>query len=405
MQDLSIYIHIPFCVRKCLYCDFLSDKPSGNGMSEYAFALINEIKQAGVYAENYNVGTVFIGGGTPSIYGHGVISDIINTLRETFENVRKGSYVPSEVTIECNPGTVDTDKLAEYKKCGVNRISLGLQSANYEELKMLGRIHRYEDWVSSVAAARKAGFDNINVDLISGLPKQRLESFTDTLRRVLEHETEHISVYSLIVEKNTPFYDMYNPDNMTDEQYDEWEREDRAIYDMTYDMLLSGGYSRYEISNYSKPGFECKHNLVYWNRGDYLGFGLGSSSMIDDIRFKNCISLKKYIDYYTEPDVGTGICLNASPLSDKFYTNTLHEDVQKLTKDEQMSEHIMLGLRKTAGIDINEFNERYETDFLKKYDRQFKKWTDAGMLEMKRGKVCCTHRGLNVSNGIIVDFI
>lgn len=405
MKDLSIYIHIPFCVRKCLYCDFLSEKPSGNSMSEYACALINEIKQAGVYAENYNVGTVFIGGGTPSIYGSDVMSEIINTLKETFESVRKGSYVPSEVTIECNPGTVDIEKFAAYKKCGVNRISLGLQSANYEELKMLGRIHRYEDWVNSVASARKSGFDNINVDLISGLPKQSLESFSDTLRKVLEYETEHISVYSLIVEENTPFYDMYNPDKMTVEQYDEWERKDRAIYDMTHDILLSCGYTRYEISNYSKPGFECRHNLVYWNRNDYLGFGLGSSSMIDDIRFKNCVSLKKYIEYYTKLDAGMGIRLNVSPLSDKFYTNPLYEDVQKLTREEQMSEHIMLGLRKTAGIDIGEFNELYKTDFLKTYSRQVEKWTDAGMLELKQGKVCCTQRGLSVSNGIIVDFI
>lgn len=405
MKDLSVYIHIPFCVRKCLYCDFLSEKPTGNSMSEYACALINEIKQAGIYAENYNVGTVFIGGGTPSIYGSDVISDILNNLKETFESVRKGSYTPSEVTIECNPGTVDVEKLAAYKKCGVNRISLGLQSANDEELKMLGRIHRYKEWVNSVAFARKAGFDNINVDLISGLPGQSRESFSDTLRSVLEHETEHISVYSLIVEENTPFYDMYNPDKMTDEQYDEWEREDRAIYDMTFDTLFSHGYTRYEISNYAKPGFECKHNLVYWNRGEYLGFGLGASSMIDDIRFKNCVSLKKYIDYYARPDAGTIKNLTVSPLSDRFYKNPLYEEVQKLTRDEQMSEHIMLGLRKTAGIDINEFNERYKTDFLKTYGRQVKKWTDSGMLELRHGKVCCTQRGLSVSNGIIVDFI
>ena len=405
MKDLSIYIHIPFCVRKCLYCDFLSEKPSGNRMSEYAYALINEIKQAGVYAENYNVGTVFIGGGTPSMYGSDVMSDILNTLKETFESIRKGSFAPSEVTIECNPGTVDMDKLESYKKCGVNRISFGLQSANYEELKMLGRIHTYEDWVNSVATARKAGFSNINVDLISGLPRQSRESFSNTLRKVLDYETEHISVYSLIVEENTPFYDMYHPDNMTDEQYDKWEREDRAIYDMTYDMLLSRGYTQYEISNYAKPGFACKHNLVYWNRGNYLGLGLGSSSMIDDIRFKNCSGLKKYIDYYTQPDADTGISFAASPLSDKFYTNAMHEDVQKLTREEQMSEHTMLGLRKAAGIDISEFNERYKTDFLKKYDWQVKKWTDAGMLELKRGRVCCTHRGLSVSNRIIVDFM
>ncbi|MCI8308133.1 MAG: radical SAM family heme chaperone HemW [Lachnospiraceae bacterium] len=405
MRELSIYIHIPFCVRKCLYCDFLSGKPKGNSMSDYAHALINEIKNAGAYAKDFTVETVFIGGGTPSIYGSNVISDIINTLRDAFESVRKGSFAPSEVTMECNPGTVDVDKLILYKKCGINRISLGLQSANYEELKMLGRIHRYEDWVNSVISARKAGFDNINVDLMSGLPGQSRESFADTLRKVLEYETEHISVYSLIVEENTPFYNMYNPDNMTDEQYDEWEREDRAIYDMTYDTLLSHGYRQYEISNYAKPGFACKHNLVYWNRGDYLGLGLGSSSMIGDIRFKNCTSLKKYMDYYSKSGAGAGTRLHAASLPDTLYMNTLHEDVQKLTGEEQMSEHVMLGLRKTEGIDIHEFDERYNADFMNQYREQIKKWTDAGMLEFTQGRICCTRRGLSVSNAIIVDFM
>lgn len=403
MKELSIYIHIPFCVRKCLYCDFLSEKPKGNSMSEYAHALINEIRQAGVYAENYTVNTVFIGGGTPSIYESTIISDIINTLRDTFENARKGSFAPSEVTIECNPGTVSYEKLVSYKKCGINRISLGLQSADDEELRMLGRIHRYADWFDSINAAKQAGFDNINADLISGLPWQNRETFSDTLRKVLAQEIRHISVYSLIVEKNTPFYEMYNPDNMTDEQYDAWEQEDRAIYDITYDILHSHEYHQYEISNYAKPGYECKHNLVYWNRGDYLGLGLGSSSMIDNIRFKNSSSLQKYIDYHTHPDNNKKI--NKTPIMNNVYENPLHEDIQKLTKEEQMSEYIMLGLRKSSGIDIDNFNKQFDTDFLKKYEKQLKKWTDSGLLELKQNRLSCTHKGLSVSNSIIVDFI
>lgn len=403
MKELSIYIHIPFCVRKCLYCDFLSEKPKGNSMSEYAHALINEIKQAYVYAENYTVSTVFIGGGTPSIYESAITSEIVNTLRDTFENVRKGSFAPSEVTIECNPGTVSYEKLISYKKCGINRISLGLQSADDEELKMLGRIHRYADWLGSINAAKKAGFDNINADLISGLPWQNRETFSDTLRKVLVREISHISVYSLIVEENTPFYDMYNPDNMTDKQYDAWEQEDRAIYDITYDILHSHGYHQYEISNYAKPGYECKHNLVCWNRGDYLGLGLGSSSMIDNIRFKNSSNLQKYIDYHTQPDNNKTI--NKNLIMNDVYENPLHEDIQKLTKEEQMSEYIMLGLRKSAGIDIKHFNEQFNTDFLKIYDRQVTKWSDAGLLVVKHDKLYCTHKGLSVSNGIIVDFM
>jgi len=388
-KDLSIYIHIPFCVKKCLYCDFLSAAPRENELKQYKEALINEIRRAAVYAHDYTVKTVFIGGGTPSIYEGQDMCDIVNELKSSFENIRGGSYAPFEVTIECNPGTVDYEKLVKFRECGINRISFGLQSADNDELKKLGRIHCYEDCVESVNAAKKAGFDNINIDLISGLVGQSVASFEKTLRKVMEQDVKHISVYSLIVEEGTPFYEMYNPDNMSDDEYEAWEETDRQIYDMTYELFLKNGYERYEISNYARPGYECKHNIVYWERGDYLGLGIGAASLMNEERFKNSSDITTYIKHF-ERDNGQSF---------------LHEEHEKLSKEDRLAEHIMLGLRKCNGISVKEVSDLYEIDFLTTYKDVIDKWVEAGCLEMKSGRLYCTEKGMSVNNSVIVDFV
>lgn len=382
-KDLSVYIHIPFCVKKCNYCDFTSAPPAAGQLEAYADALRTEMELSAAYADNFNIKTVFVGGGTPSIYDPDVMAGILDTLRNTFENRRKGSYIPEEITIECNPKTIDEYKLSAYKSAGVNRLSIGLQSADDKELKLLGRIHTYRDWQESMETARKCGYDNINTDIISGLYGQSVRSFEDTLKKTLAYSPEHISVYSLIIEENTPFYEMFNPQSMSEDELDEWEETDRLIYDMTNTVLSGHGYDRYEISNYAKKGCKCKHNMVYWNRGDYLGFGISAASLIDNVRFTNTSSLSGYI---------------ASPgesISSK----------EILTEDSIMSEYAFLALRMSCGISCKGFYENFGKDIHDIYGDVIKKWTACGMLKEEDGRIYCSEAGFSICNMIMAEFI
>ena len=273
----GIYIHIPFCVRKCAYCDFLSAPADEKTQAEYVKALQTEIYQtAKLLSENpYTVDTVFFGGGTPSILAPGHVKALADTLRESFPFAEN-----AEITIECNPGTLDEEKAAVYRQAGINRISFGLQSANNRELKMLGRIHTMEEFVKSYETARAAGFDNINIDLMSALPGQTFESFLHTLDTVLALKPEHISMYSLILEEGTALYEHLDrypalPDEDTE----------REMYDTACLRLADNGYHQYEISNFAKEGKACRHNLSYWERKNYLGFGTGAASLLCEQRY------------------------------------------------------------------------------------------------------------------------
>ncbi len=383
-QDLAVYIHVPFCVKKCAYCDFLSAPPLKGQMDAYEKSLLNEIKLSAFYADNFNIKTIFIGGGTPSMYESAAISNILNVLKGSFEERRKGSYCPDEITIECNPGTLTKDKLYGYRASGINRLSIGLQSGDDDELKLLGRIHLVADWEESMRLARDAGFDNINVDLISGIPGQTVGTFEKTLNKVLKYNTEHISVYSLIVEEGTPFYDRYNKDRFSEAELDRWEEEDRKIYDMTGNVLLEHGYNRYEISNYSRKGYECKHNLVYWDRGNYIGFGLGAASLINNTRFSNTKSLSEYINTQNE---------------------IRHYDIEELSVEEQMSEYIMLGLRKTSGISCEGFKACFNKNIYDIYGKSIEKWLEKGYLIKNGDMICCSEAGLDICNIIISEMI
>lgn len=375
-KELEIYIHIPFCVKKCAYCDFLSGPQDRDTIEKYVDKLVEEI---GVQ-KSATVSSIFLGGGTPSILAPSQIFKIFKVLNCTFKIEND-----AEITIEANPGTVTIEKLQAYKQCGINRISFGLQSTNNEELKLLGRIHTYEEFLESYQLARECGFDNINVDLISAIPKQTVKSWEETLQSVIELGPEHISAYSLIVEEGTPFAKMYG-EGCPGEHDLPSEEEERAIYYRTEKMLSGAGYHRYEISNYAKNGKECRHNLGYWERKEYLGIGLGAASLVDNTRYKNTDDLLYYMEHAYD------LC-------------AIQEDVEELSVKEQMEEFMFLGLRKMEGVSTSEFENTFEKTMEECYGEQIQRLEKQGLLEQKDGHLMLTKQGIDVSNYVFSQFI
>ena len=406
-NELGIYIHIPFCVHKCIYCDFLSSPADESVRKRYVKALIREINLATEGKDKDIVTSIFIGGGTPSVIDAKDISDIISTVRHNY-NVSSDA----EITIECNPGTMDEYKADIYKKAGINRISFGLQSTDNAELRMLGRIHTYEECVDSIRIARKSGIDNINIDLMSSLPGQTTDSFSNVLHTALSLGTEHISVYSLIVEDGTSL-------SANIERYPEIpsDEEDRQMYYMTRDILKSHGYEQYEISNYAKPGYECKHNLKYWDRCNYIGFGIGAASLYDDIRFTNISDINEYMNVLLYDNENSASDGNAgketriignyadeeNKVSDVFLK--LRMDIERLTKNDAMSEYMFLGLRKTKGIDEEEFREEFGVDIRNVYARPIEDNIRNGLLIKKDNRLYLSQRGVDISNTVMADFL
>ena len=297
-EELSIYIHIPFCKQKCKYCDFLSAPASDRVREEYLHALVGEIAaQAGRYS-NRTVRSIYIGGGTPSVVKPEWICHILEELFCRFTVAEN-----AEISMELNPGTASEEALIAYRKAGVNRVSIGLQSVHDAELKLLGRIHSYEDFLKTYRLVRKAGFRNVNVDIMAALPGQKFTDYEDTLQKLLglSPKPEHISAYSLIIEEGTPFYTLYGEEKEALERTGEAqkhlpsEEEERQMYELTGKLLEGAGYHQYEISNYSLDGYECYHNKVYWQRGDYLGFGLGAASLVKNVRCRNHADLQAYL--------------------------------------------------------------------------------------------------------------
>lgn len=382
-SPIEIYIHIPFCVKKCAYCDFISGPQDEETIAQYVVSLSDEIRAHGSNRElvtSYEVSSIFLGGGTPSILNVDQIQGIFEILKTSFEISRN-----AEITIEANPGTVTKEKLLTYRACGINRISFGLQSANNDELKLLGRIHTYEEFLESFRLARECGFDNINVDLISAIPKQTLASWEETLQNVIKLNPEHISAYSLIVEEGTPFAKVYG-EGCPREQDLPSEEEERKIYYRTEELLKAAGYHRYEISNYAKEGKECKHNLGYWERKEYLGIGLGSASLIDNTRYKNTDDLAYYMEHAGE-------------------LTAIQEDIQVLSTKEQMEEFMFLGLRKMEGISEIEFKKCFGVGIEEVYGIQLEKLKREDLLENKDGWIRLTERGIDVSNYVFSEFI
>lgn len=382
-RELELYIHIPFCVKKCAYCDFLSGPADDATKENYVAALVNEIKSYAEFAKEYRVSTIFIGGGTPSILEESQMEQIMQTVYEVFD-VDKSA----EITIEANPGTVTLDKLELYRKSGINRISFGLQSVNNEELKMLGRIHTFEKFLASYEYARKAGFENINVDLISAIPGQTVESWKTTLNKIVELKPEHISAYSLIVEEGTPFYQLYEENKYKEKGYAALpdEEAERTIYKDTESILENAGYHHYEISNYAKEGHACRHNLGYWERKEYLGLGLGAASLINNTRFSNITEITSYIEA-AEQD------------------KTVCGEKEELDRNAQMEEFMFLGLRKMDGISRNEFKEAFHTNIEDVYGEVIGKLKEEGLVAVEKYRVFLTEKGIDISNYVLSEFL
>lgn len=381
-KSLELYVHIPFCVRKCEYCDFLSAPAGADTQQEYVRNLLLEIEQKGVRCTDYEVTTIFFGGGTPSILKAGWIADILDAIHRNFK-VRKDA----EITIECNPGTLTFEKLSIYKSAGINRISVGLQSASDAELRELGRIHTYEDFLKSYDLIRKKGFSNVNIDLMAALPGQTLKSYEQTLRRVLTLKPEHISAYSLIIEEGTPFYEKYEADELLREKGEKpqmlpSEETERLMYERTKELLLAHGYERYEISNYARRGYACRHNIGYWRRENYLGFGLGSASLLENERFHNTTDLTDYLggDY-------------------------LAYEQEKLDKKSQMEEFMFLGLRMTEGISPECFRQTFGLTVELVYGPVLQQQIADQLLKKEDGRIFLTERGLDVSNYVMAQFL
>ena len=388
-KELELYVHIPFCIRKCAYCDFLSGPADENARTEYVDALIREIRgQRNQFRDHY-VTTVFLGGGTPSILSGEETASVFHALRESFDLAEQ-----AEITIEANPGTVTSEKMDAWRRCGINRLSIGLQSASDRELKMLGRIHTFRDFLETFRLAREKGFSNINVDLISAIPGQTTESWKRTIEAVACLMPEHISAYSLIIEEGTPFYEIYS-EGSKEGEYPPLpdEEEDRKIYKMTGEILKGYGYHRYEISNYARPGYECRHNLGYWERKEYLGLGLGAASLIGECRFRNTSDMAKYIRIYG----------NADP--DKNRNEEAAEEFEKLSVQDQMEEYMFLGLRKMEGVSAARFADLFSMEMGSVYAGTIRKLTEEGLLESGNGRVRLTERGIDVSNYVFSEFL
>lgn len=379
-RELELYIHIPFCVKKCAYCDFLSGPASNQQIEEYVQALIEEIRYYKEFVKKYEVSTVFWGGGTPSLLTGEQMKALMETLRQTFF-IRQNA----EITMEANPGTVTVEKLRAYQKAGINRLSFGLQSVNNEELKMLGRIHTYEEFLESYEAARKAGFQNINVDLISAIPKQTISSWEQTLQTIISLQPEHISAYSLIVEEGTTFAKLYG-EGCELEHLLPSEEEERRMYERTEELLQEAGYHRYEISNYAKEGYECQHNLGYWERKEYLGLGLGASSLIEETRFHNTDEMEEYLRDASNPIL-------------------LRRGQEKLDRQEQMEEFVFLGLRKIRGIQEEKFAEMFGEDIWDCYGKNLERVIKEGLLEREEGVLRLTRKGIDVSNYVFYEIL
>lgn len=402
MKELELYIHIPFCVKKCDYCDFLSAPADEKSQSAYVEGLKKEIAFYGKKYEEATLSTIFIGGGTPSWLQEDYIASIMETVRSNFSIAKD-----AEITIECNPGTLTRSKLEGYRKNGINRLSIGLQSADNEELKILGRIHTFEQFLRNYELARECGFDNINIDLMNALPRQTVEKAYQTLTKVIRLNPEHISSYSLIIEKGTPFYDKYKFDVVKQQAGllpEELPSEDRVyqISKMTQDVLAEHGFIRYEISNFAKKDKACKHNIGYWQRKDYLGVGLGAASLLEEVRYSNITDLKQYIESSHQieekevADTKSGKMLNCT---------NLHEEANAINRNAQMEEFMFLGLRMINGIEKNSFYQAfgYTIDFVYKDVIQELKKNE--LIEETPTKLYLTDKGLDLSNYVLSKFL
>lgn len=377
MEKLGLYIHIPFCEKKCYYCDFTSIIGDSEIIKRYIESLLKEIKSYKNYSDLYEIDTIFIGGGTPSAIDGDFISEILKTIKDIFKLDND-----CEISIEVNPGTINPDKALIYKKAGINRISLGIQSMNDKELSLLGRIHKSKEVVDSIKMIKQAGINNINGDLMFGLPYQNTESFVDNLKELLKLDLTHISMYGLIIEEGTLMNYWYRKGliNLPDED------EERRMYHLGRRILSENCFNQYEISNFSIDGYECRHNIGYWKLKPYLGFGLSAHSNIDKKRYWNHKSFKEYFKALDD---------NKLPIAG-------YEDIDR---NLEIGEYMILGLRMTSGINKTEFLKKFNVDIYSLFSKQIQKNINKGLLVDNIESIYLTEKGLDLSNQVEIDFL
>lgn len=390
MRELGIYVHIPFCIKKCKYCDFISFDNILEKSQIYCKSLIDTIENVEIifpklnisvneFKENFIINTIYFGGGTPSSIDSDLIIEILKTIKKKFKVANN-----CEITIEINPGTVNEQKLKNYKDAGFNRISIGLQETHNNILNLIGRIHTYEQFVESFKMARKIGFENINIDLMLGLPNQTLENLEESINRVIELKPNHISLYSLILESGTDLEKSVNAGKLLLPQED----LERKMYHKTKIILEKNGFSHYEISNFAKKGFESKHNLNCWDQKEYLGFGISAHSYLDKIRFSNISDLDRYL-----------LNIKNSKFEDNIEINEIqnHEDILK--------EYMMLGFRKLNGVKISEFEYKFRINPLFYFRFEISKLEEEGLIEVDLDNIKLTKKGLDLANLVFEEFV
>lgn len=379
MKEFGIYIHIPFCKSKCFYCDFVSFSNKEEFMKDYIEALKKEIEYNSNFMKDKNITTIYIGGGTPSIINEVYIVEIVSLIKEKY-NVSN----EAEITIEVNPGTINREKLLKYREAGISRISIGLQSTKNNLLKQIGRIHTFEQFLEGYNLAREVGFKNINVDLMLALPNQTIEDLDESIDEIIKLNPEHISVYSLILEEGTKLEEMLN-EHKIELIEDEIERK---MYWNVKEELEKNGYKHYEISNFSKEGFESKHNINCWNQEEYVGFGLAAHSYINNKRYSNIESLEKYIRNIKENHI------------EKNYV--VHE-IQSI-KDEE-KEYMMLGLRKIDGVSIQEFKNKFVDNPIYLFHNELEELANEELIEIDLDNIKLTKKGLDLANIVWEKFV
>ena len=402
----GLYIHIPFCVQKCRYCDFLSFPAGEDEKADYVTLLCEELEKRSTCFSDHSIATVYVGGGTPSCLSAEQMNRIFEKVKACYRLQEE-----AEVTVEVNPGTVEGEKLLAYRDMGINRLSIGLQSTHDSLLKTLGRIHTLEDFLHTYHGARKAGFDNISVDLMSALPGQNKEMLQNTLEQVIALQPEHISCYSLIVEEGTPFYRMRDQMCFPDEE------EDREMYEMTGRMLTEAGYRRYEISNYAKEGKTSVHNSSYWKRVPYLGVGLGASSFIEEHRFSNPSSMPEYRQMVAA-GLGTSVVQDSEDASPKscggdvcgiekpqIWKMADSDTVTALSKEDCMEEFMFLGLRMMEGVSEAEFMDCFGESVDRVYGAVLSELVRDKLLVREDGRIFLTGYGIDVSNYVFEKFL
>ncbi len=404
-KELGIYIHMPFCIKKCRYCDFLSfDNFEKTEISRYIEALRHEIETTSkIVGKSYYVNTIFIGGGTPSLLEAKYIKQVIDCIYCNF-SVKKNdgddkNKESTEVTIECNPNTITEDKLKIYKDIGINRLSIGVQSLDDYALKVLGRVHDKKIFLESYDLARKVGFKNINLDVMFGIPEVNLSGWGKNLEEVIRLNPEHISFYGLQIEEGTEFHKLYKNNRLGEPS----KQEEQQMYKLATEILNQNGYKKYEISNASLKGYECKHNLKYWNMKDYIGLGLGAHSFLEGIRFNNTSDLKKYFDIKNNNNIEF-----ENDIYKKLKRLNWIENVNKNDFKDNVSEFMITGLRKTEGISTKEFYKLFKREFFDVYKDEkenINKWIEKDYLRVENDRIFLTEKGIDVSNEILSDFV